>query len=117
MPRLVDLALNRVVDPVVLAVLRSPLHGALSRRVAVLELAGRRTGRVIRVPVSYTDVPGGLAAVSSPRRRWWRNLRGGAPVRVLLRGRWHEARADATVAGGTVAVRIVVDDAAREPEP
>jgi hypothetical protein len=77
--------LNRAVRPL----LRSPLHGVLSDRLALLTVTGRRTGRVFTFPVNYQEHDGVLTFVpqSPERKRWWRNLTGaGAPVRVRLRG-------------------------------
>ena len=78
---------NRTVNPVVRAVLRSPAHGLLSGHLMLLTVTGRRSGRTFTFPVAYHQegrrirVDLGLPE----RKRWWRNLRGGAPVTVLLR--------------------------------
>jgi hypothetical protein len=101
-----DRALTHVVNPVVVALLRSPAHRLISRHVAVIEVTGRRSGRRLRVPVDYARADGHLAVASRPSRRWWRNLRGGAPVRVLLRGRWIDGVADVAADGDRIAVRI-----------
>ena len=74
--------LNRSVE----SILRSRAHGLLSRRVLLLTCTGRRSGRRITVPLEYRDADGALLVRSRPHRRWWRNLRGGVPVTVHLRG-------------------------------
>ena len=66
-------------------VLRSPLHGIFSKSLMLLEYRGRKTGRVYSTPVSYLregDVV--TAFTDSP---WQRNLLGGAPVTVYLKGK------------------------------
>jgi hypothetical protein len=78
---------NRVVNPLVGAVLRSPAHRLLSGRLMLLTVTGRRTGRALTFPVGYREDGDRLHVhVASPeQKRWWRNLRGGAPVAVELR--------------------------------
>jgi hypothetical protein len=69
--------------------LRSPLHGLISRRTALISVTGRRSGREFTFPVGYEQHGDSMRiAVGAPaHKRWWRNLIGaGAPVRVLLRG-------------------------------
>jgi deazaflavin-dependent oxidoreductase (nitroreductase family) len=80
---------NRFANPVVRAVLRSPLHGLASRWLLLLTYTGRRTGRRYTLPAQYVRrgdelflFPGRAA-----RKTWWRNLRGRASVSVRLRGR------------------------------
>jgi hypothetical protein len=87
----------RLVNPAVAALLRSPLHGLLSGRVLLLTYTGRRSGRAHTLPVGYVR-DGDAVTVYSGVHGWWRNLRGGAPVSVLLRARlrtgWAEALDD-----------------------
>jgi hypothetical protein len=82
----------RVINPFVSAILRSPLHGALSGRVLLLSFTGRKTGKRYRFPVEYTA--DGEALVVFSGRRWWANLRGGAAVTARLRGRERSGRAE-----------------------
>jgi hypothetical protein len=73
-------------------VLRTPLHGIFSKSIMLLECRGRKTGRVYRIPVSYLregDVV--TAFTDSP---WQRNLLGGAPVTVYLKGKAVEGFAE-----------------------
>jgi len=84
-------------NPVVSAILRSPIHGMLSRRVMLLTVRGRRTGTWYTVPVGYVRQDGALDVLVGNRqaKAWWRNLEGGAPVELVLRGRAVPARAEA----------------------
>jgi hypothetical protein len=75
-------------------ILRSPFHGLLSGRYAIIEFAGRKSGRQYATPIAYVRDGGRvLLSTDSP---WWRNVAGGAPVRLRLRGR--------TVAGTATAI-------------
>ena len=75
---------NRVVG----AILRSPLHRVLSGSLLLVTYTGRLSDRTITVPVLYAGRNGNLVVYVGhhERKRWWRNLRGGAPVHVRLRG-------------------------------
>ena len=80
--------LNRVVNPLVRGLLRSPAHGLLSGRLALLSVTGRRSGRSFTFPVGYhRDGDRVTISVASPeRKRWWRNLSDAAPVEIWLAG-------------------------------
>jgi hypothetical protein len=95
----------RVVNPLVRAVLRSPLHWLLSGSLVLLSYTGRRTARRITIPVAYAEDAGDLVVfVGRPElKRWWRSLRGGAPVTLRLRGEERSALAE-TVTGDAEAI-------------
>jgi hypothetical protein len=79
---------NRTANPLIRLVLSSPLHAPLSRRLALITVTGRRSGREHTFPVNYEQA-GELVTITvgwPERKRWWRNLRAGAPVRLRLRG-------------------------------
>jgi hypothetical protein len=66
--------------------LRVPLLNRLvGRRLIVIEVVGRASGKVYQVPVAYTRHEGALL-VGTPFR-WGRNLRTGEPVTILLKGK------------------------------
>ena len=86
--------------------LRSPLHGLASGRIVLLAFTGRRSGRRFAVPVSYLHYGGDILGFTSGGwSAWWKNLRGGAPVKARVRGRrisgsvWAETNGDAVVRG------------------
>ncbi len=76
-------------NPVVRAVLRSPLHGMLSGGLLLLTYTGRRSGTAYTIPVGYRrEGETLLVTVGWPERKlWWRNLREpGAIVTARVRG-------------------------------
>lgn len=83
--RKLQMRLMRVVNVPMRPLLGLPFRTPLSRRLMLLHLTGRRTGKRYRQPVSYVQqdrtllTPGG--------GRWKLNLRPDVPVRVRLRGR------------------------------
>jgi len=68
-------------------ILRSPLHRMASKTSLLVALAGRKSGNKIALPVNYFAYDDILYITSLRNRTWWRNLRGGAPVKVRLAGR------------------------------
>jgi deazaflavin-dependent oxidoreductase (nitroreductase family) len=74
-------------NPMMIWLLRSPLHGLISKSFMLVTYTGRKSGRVYAVPVNYVRNGSVLTVTSYRQRTWWRNLRDGAPVTVRLQGR------------------------------
>lgn len=66
--------------------LKSPLHPLMSKGLILVTVAGRKSGKPISAPVAYLREGNTLWVVSRRKGKWWRNLRGGADVRVVLLG-------------------------------
>ncbi|MGZ4324235.1 MAG: nitroreductase/quinone reductase family protein [Solirubrobacteraceae bacterium] len=77
---------NRTGNRAVAVLLRSPLHTLLSGQLALISVAGRRSGDSYTFPVGYLRVGDRVTIpVGWPARKvWWRNLRGGARVRLRM---------------------------------
>jgi hypothetical protein len=67
--------------------LRSPLHGLFSGNTMVVGYTGRKSGKTYQLPVGYIRLGEKLLTISYKRRTWWRNLRNGAQVTILLQGK------------------------------
>jgi len=65
--------------------LRSPLHGIISRYITVISFRGCKSGKRYSTPVSYSQQ--GRQVRIFTHAAWWRNLAGGAPVTLRIRGR------------------------------
>jgi hypothetical protein len=78
------LLLVRMMNPVLRLLLRTPVGRAI-RPFALLEFAGRRTGRRFLVPVGWHSLPTGTV-VFTPAP-WRANFAGGIPVTVHHAGR------------------------------
>jgi hypothetical protein len=80
-------AANRFGNPVVAAIVRSPLERFVRPRTVLVTYTGRRTGRSYTIPV-WAKVKGDTLRIGvgfPSKKRWWLNLRGeGARVKVLL---------------------------------
>lgn len=80
----------RVVNPILRALLRSPFHRLLSKKLALLTVTGRRTGRQYTVPIGrHEDDEVFLVSVSGS---WRYNL--ASPVRLTVAGREHVGYAE-----------------------
>jgi len=56
---------------------------------------GRRSGRTFTTPVRYLVRDAKIRSFTSSTNQWWRNMRGGAEVVLLVAGRKVRCRAEA----------------------
>jgi len=85
------------------ALLRSPLHGVISKNFMVISYTGRKSGKAYSTPVNYVQEDGLVLVTSFRNRIWWRNLLGGAPVSLLVKGKTLEGVGEAIVDEAEVA--------------
>jgi hypothetical protein len=96
--------MHRLINPVMERLLTSRFHRRIgSEMIMVLTFRGRKSGKVYTFPIGYQQI--GRQVVCYSPFGWWRNLEGGAPVTVTLRGRRISGTADvftdtATIAAG-----------------
>jgi hypothetical protein len=85
-----------LLNAVTRAVLATPLlHRAISDRILVIDVPGRRTGHRYRFPVGYVATRGGLLIGTGGR--WRRNLRPGDVVRVVVARTAYEMVAEVVI--------------------
>lgn len=77
----VDAFLNKTMK----FILRSPLHRLVSHSLMLITFTGRKSGKFYTTPIGYSEHDGEVVAFT--HAVWWKNLRGGAPVTLRLRGR------------------------------
>jgi hypothetical protein len=79
---------NSLVNPFVRLILRSRFHALLSQSLLLITIRGRQSERAYTFPVQYvrTGATVTLVVGEPEQKQWWRNLRGGAPVQLLLGG-------------------------------
>ena len=90
-------------NPLVTWLLRSPFHRLLDGSILLLTYTGRKSGRAFTLPINYRQFGDRLRLISRQDKPWWKNVRGGAPVQLWLRGQ--------PVAG--TATVLSLDDTAR----
>lgn len=76
-----------VINPVMRAVLRSPVHFFWSKSLMLITFTGRKSGRRYTTPVRYVRSDGIVRCFTSAENLWWRNLRGGALVSLRIEGK------------------------------
>jgi len=84
------------VNELVKVMLRSPLHGLLSKHRMLLTFTGRKSGKRYTIPLSYVQEGETIFCITG-HSSWWRNLRGGVQVSVMLKGQAHDGMAQAIV--------------------
>jgi deazaflavin-dependent oxidoreductase (nitroreductase family) len=97
-------------------ILRSPVHGMVSKNILLITFTGRKTGRTFSTPVSYSQHDGQVYAFT--HAAWWKNLQVGTPVTLRIQGRDLQGRAEpvaedkqAVAAGLMAHLRKVPSDA------
>jgi uncharacterized protein YbjT (DUF2867 family) len=80
-----------IVNPVMSRLLQSPLHSLVSDSIMLLTFTGSKTGEEYTTPVGYWVKDGHL--IVTTQSPWWRNLRGGQPVSMRVRGQHREGSA------------------------
>jgi deazaflavin-dependent oxidoreductase (nitroreductase family) len=73
-------------NPIMMWMLRSPLHGMLSGNTMIITYTGRKSGKTYSTPVNYVRDGDVLWTVSFRQRTWWRNL-DDSPVRLRVQGK------------------------------
>jgi hypothetical protein len=75
-------------NPLIIGLLHSPLHFLASAGLMTLRYEGRRSGRVMTLPVGYQLHAGGVDVLVSKaqRKQWWRNFESTRDVDLRIRG-------------------------------
>jgi len=87
--------MNHLANPLVGSILTSPFHRFLSGSLVLLSYRGQKSGKRFQLPVDYAQsretlwiLPG-----AAEKKTWWRNLRGGCQVELVLRGQRRRGQA------------------------
>ena len=77
-------------NAVVEAVLTSPLHRLLSRKLLMIRYHGSPSGSEFTLPVQFADTHNGLVVVvgEPDTKTWWRNFTTMGQVQVSIAGAW-----------------------------
>ena len=87
--------LFKLINLVMVTVLRSPLHGIFSGSILALRYRGVKSGKTFTVPARYHRAEDGLVLITSDDTRWWPNFLQPAEAEALVQGRWVSARVEA----------------------
>lgn len=94
--------LNRMANIAMKPLLQSPLHHLVSGRLMLISFTGRRTGKIYTTPVEYQRQGDTVLLFTQKDRQWWKNLEGGAPVTIWLRGQELRGKADISITAESV---------------
>ena len=100
--------LQKLYNPIVIWLLRSPLHGFMDTSTILVTMTGRRSGKKYTVPVSYVRDGDTLLIISQKEHTWWKNLRGGAQVSLFMKGRFLNARGVTFTDTETIANKLLL---------
>lgn len=80
--------MNKIANPFVRLILRSPLHGMMSASVLLITYHGRKSGKEYTLPVQYVQDGNHIYILPgyAEKKTWWRNLKGGMDVQLMLKG-------------------------------
>lgn len=82
----------RILNPIMKAMLKSPLHSSVSGRIMIITFKGRKSGKEYSTPVSYFKENGKVYCFT--HGSWWRNIKDGAQVKVRILGKDHQGLAE-----------------------
>lgn len=99
---------QKLYNPIVIWLLRSPLHSLMDKSTILVTVTGRRSGKIYTVPCSYIHDEDTLYVISQREHSWWKNLIGGAQVTLLMHGRSVQARGETFTDTETVANKLLL---------
>ncbi len=73
-----------IVNHTMKLVLRSPMHGVVSKSILLITFTGRKSGKSFTTPVSYSQHDDQVYVFT--HATWWKNLRNGTAVTLRIRG-------------------------------
>lgn len=79
------MSLYDLVNPVMTKMLRSPLHGIVSKTIMAVSFQGVKSGKSYTVPVSY--YMNGDSVYCFTNGGWWKNFKQTLPVTLRIRGK------------------------------
>lgn len=71
-------------NPIMKLLIASPLHFFVSKQIMLITYTGRKSGKTFTTPVNYINNGDRYYTTSLRSRTWWRNLRNGSPVQLLV---------------------------------
>jgi hypothetical protein len=74
-------------NTVIIWMLRSPLHWMVDAEMMLISYTGMKSGKQYTLPVNFIRNGNELLTTSLKTRSWWRNLRGGRQVTLLIQGK------------------------------
>lgn len=99
---------QKLYNPIVIWLLRSPLHSLMDKSTLLVTITGRKSGKKYTFPISFMRDGDALMMISQREHTWWKNLRGGAQVTLFMHGRTLNARGEAFTDTEMVANKLLL---------
>ena len=77
----------RLINPLVVFILRSPLHFLASKDLIFITFQGRKSKKTFNIPVSYHREGNDLIALTLKKNLWWKNLKMLNRTQITLLGK------------------------------
>ena len=77
----------RLINPLVVFILRSPLHFLASKNLIFITFQGRKSKKIFNIPVSYHREGNDLIALTLKQNLWWKNLKMLNRTQITLLGK------------------------------
>ena len=77
----------RLINPLVVFILRSPLHFLASKNLIFITFQGRKSRKTFNIPVSYHREGNNLIALTLKQNLWWKNLKMLNRTQITLLGK------------------------------
>jgi len=77
----------RLINPLVVFILRSPLHFLASKNLIFITFQGRKSRKTFNIPVSYHREGNDLIALTLKQNLWWKNLKMLNRTQITLLGK------------------------------
>jgi len=77
----------RLINPLVVLILRSPLHFLASKNLIFITFKGRKSKKTFNIPVSYHREGNELIALTLKQNLWWKNLKMLNTTQITLLGK------------------------------
>jgi len=86
--------LKPISDYIVRTILKSPFHMFIGNKTALIEFTSRQSGRVACQPIRYLRKDNVIRALCEKGKDWWKNIKDGAPVKLVLDGKKYQGWAE-----------------------
>lgn len=86
--------LEPISDLLTKIILKSPFHIFIDKKTTLIEFTSRRSGRFVCQPIHYLRRDNIIQALCDKGKEWWKNIKGGAPVKLVLNGKKYQGWAE-----------------------
>ena len=86
--------LKPISDYLARMILQSPFHMLIGEKTALIEFTSRQSGRIACQTIRYLRKGNYIQALCKRGKDWWKNIKDGAPVKLVLDGKKYQGWAE-----------------------